>query len=187
MSNKQDNNFQLCDKVTYDQEFNSYHFNKYPCCECHLCDYYTKNNLKHVFLYGFVIPVLWVYIIASYIFKYFLLKYRNSSPKLSVNITDLTQYELEEFKDTYFSDFLMQTRKNSSNDSSTGINQISKDYQEIYIKECVRDVFLYHEKVQKECSIWAWRSFSAIMVYICMIFMIVMCATRSISYEKIIN
>lgn len=187
MSSDLENNNHFFDETTYDQEFNSYHFNKYQNCECHPCNYYTRVNLKHQFFYGILMPAIWVYLIVNYIYIYYISKNSNCGAKLSDNLTELTHYELEQFKKTYFNTADGSSKRSKGDDNSTLINQSTTNYQEVYIRDCVRDVFLYHDKIQKNCSIWAWRSFSAIMIYVCLIFVIVMLATNSSSYDIIMK
>ena len=187
MGSDLENNNLFFDETTYDQEFNSYHFNKYQSCECSQCNYYTRVSLKHQFFYGILVPVIWVYLIFNYIYKYYISKNSSCCPKISDNITELTHYELEQFKKTYFNTADRFSNGTKGDDISTLINQSTTNYQEIFMRECCRDVFLFHEKIQKDCSIWVWRSFSAIMVYFCLIFLIVMLATNSASYAMVMK
>lgn len=179
-----ESNNQLLDETTYEEEFNSYHFNKHQECVCNICNFYVNKHIKHTFMYGFIMPVLWLYIIIIYIYNYYILQ--NNDPKISDSFDKLTQYELEQFKNKYYKSFDDQFKEVTNEDDSTLHGQRQINYHEMYIKECIKDVIQYHEKVQQENSIWAWRCFSAIMVYICIIFMLVMCATNSSSNSVII-
>lgn len=177
---------QLLDETTYEEEFTSYHFNKYQSCACYICNFYAKKNIKHTFAYGFMMPLLWLYIIVIYIYQYYILSH--NYPTISDDIGKLTQYELDQYQKNHYKSLDNQFKEatNENDDNSTLHGQKQINYQEVYIRECIKDVIVYHEKIQQENSIWAWRSFSAIMVYVCIIFMLVMCATNSSSNSVII-
>ena len=86
---------QLLDETTYEEEFTSYHFNKYQSCVCGICNFYAKKNIKHTFVYGFMMPLLWLYIIVIYIYQYYILSH--NYPKMSVEFGKPTQYELDQY------------------------------------------------------------------------------------------
>lgn len=177
---------QLLDETTYEDEFNSYHFNKYQSCVCDICNFYANKNIKHKFIYGLLMPLLWLYIIVIYIYEYHIL--RHNDPRISDAFDKPTEYELAQFQRKNYMPFENQPKKTTDivDEDSTIHGQKQTNYKEVYIKECIKDVIVYHEKIQQENSIWAWRSFSAIMVYTCIIFMLVMCTTSSSSNSVIL-
>lgn len=177
---------QLLDETTYEDEFDSYHFNKYQSCVCDICNFYADKNIKRTFIYGLMMPLLWLYIIVIYIYNYYIL--RHNDPRISDTFGKPTQYELDQFQRKYYKSFENQLKEsNNKNDDDSTLQRLKQiNYQEVYMKECIKDVIVCHEKTQQENSIWVWRSFSVIMVYICIIFMLVMCVTNSSSNSVII-
>ncbi|OBA28714.1 hypothetical protein HANVADRAFT_51184 [Hanseniaspora valbyensis NRRL Y-1626] len=188
---KELDNIQYAPEVTYNDESNSYYFNDYDQCDCENCKYFKfRQNFEKLFFYGLLFPLIWLYSITIYCWKYYI-QNKNEDIKISLNFDKPNAFEVREYNKNNVMNFNLSSKDfnfvnnfNESYDSNLllkhEINNSQKIYGEEYlVKKICEDAFYSHEKLKQYVATWAFRSLCAFCTYTVLIVMVVLCATSS--------
>lgn len=185
------NKIQYAPEVTYNDESNSYYFSDYDQCDCGNCNYFKfRKNFKKIFFYGLVFPLIWLYPITIYCWKYYI-QNKNEDIKISSNFDRPNAFEVKEYNKNNVMSFNLSSKDfnfvNGINESYNSnilvkdeINSTQKVYGEEYlVKKICEDAFDSHAKLKHYVATWAFRSLCAFCTYTVLISMIVLCANSS--------
>lgn len=175
-------------KNTYDEEMNGYGTTKYGDCVCKNCKFFKQTNFKKLFFCGILVPVVWLFPIIAYMWKYIIVDVED---KIDIELPtsfELAQYDRKRLvklrvkeKDVNFinkSDYQPVATDGANQMHGSG-NECLKTAHQGCVEEIFHRVYASHDDLKRSVEIWAFRCLTAFFTYLVIVLMVVLCAVVS--------